>query len=214
MNTSLDIEVFTGGYFMTNGYVVKHAGNGRVVVIDAPEGISAFVTEKGLEVAALLLTHQHYDHVIDVAPLKAQFDCPVYARAQPDDDLTLKSVLADTFGWGWNVCDYQVDHLLEGKDESQIEVEGLQFELLHIPGHSPDSICFHHSESGNVFGGDVLFQEGIGRTDFPHGDGPELLSGIRRKLYPLAEETEVFPGHGPSTTIGHEKIHNPFCPAL
>jgi len=103
---------------------------------------------------------------------------------------------------------YKVDHLLEG--EATLSLEGLELELYHVPGHSPDSVCFRLAGQPVMVGGDVLFKQGIGRTDFPHGDHDQLISGIKEKLWPLPDETEVLPGHGPTTTIGEEKTTNPF----
>jgi glyoxylase-like metal-dependent hydrolase (beta-lactamase superfamily II) len=90
---------------------------------------------------------------------------------------------------------------------------GQIFDVLHVPGHCPGSLCFWHRESGHLFGGDVLFAGGVGRWDLPGGDRELLFRGIREKLYPLPEATEVHPGHGPSTTIGREKVGNPFVRA-
>jgi glyoxylase-like metal-dependent hydrolase (beta-lactamase superfamily II) len=104
--------------------------------------------------------------------------------------------------------DYAVDHLLEG--ESKLSLDGLDLEVLHVPGHSPDSLCFRIDGAPVLIGGDVLFQSGIGRTDFPHGDHDLLISGIKEKLWPLPDDTQVLPGHGGPTTIGTEKATNPF----
>ncbi len=211
MNSNFDILVYTGGMFQTNGYALKISPDDEtVIVIDAPEGIADWLTEQGLKAGALLLTHLHYDHIVDTAAVKERFDCPVYAHSQPDDDLTLKTALVEQFGLPWNVPDFEVDHLLAG-EATVTPVEEAPFEILHIPGHSPDSLCFRVTAAPEIiFGGDVLFKQGIGRTDFPHGDGPLLLSGIREKLFVLPDETSVFPGHGPSTTVGEEKAGNPF----
>jgi glyoxylase-like metal-dependent hydrolase (beta-lactamase superfamily II) len=108
-------------------------------------------------------------------------------------------------------CDldpYQIDHLLEGAID--INLPELSVTILHVPGHSPDSLCFLIEGHPLLVGGDVLFNGGIGRTDFPHGDHDLLISGIKEKLWQLADETQVLPGHGPTTTIGIEKATNPF----
>ena len=106
---------------------------------------------------------------------------------------------------------YRVDHLLEG--ESTLSLEELELELFHVPGHSPDSVCFRVNGQPVLVGGDVLFKQGIGRTDFPNGDHDQLINGIKEKLWPLPDETHVLPGHGPTTTIGEEKTENPFLQA-
>jgi glyoxylase-like metal-dependent hydrolase (beta-lactamase superfamily II) len=103
---------------------------------------------------------------------------------------------------------YTVDHRFEGLDS--IDLGGLALDLFHVPGHSPDSVCFRLRGAPLLVGGDVLFAGSIGRTDFPNGDLDLLLAGIREKLWPLPDETQVLPGHGPTTTIGREKATNPY----
>jgi glyoxylase-like metal-dependent hydrolase (beta-lactamase superfamily II) len=101
-----------------------------------------------------------------------------------------------------------VDEVLEGK--SVIEVCGERVPLFHVPGHSPDSVCFYLPERGLLFGGDVLFLDGVGRTDFPGGSFQQLAAGIETHLWPLPDATVVYPGHGDDTTIGRERAENPF----
>jgi glyoxylase-like metal-dependent hydrolase (beta-lactamase superfamily II) len=103
---------------------------------------------------------------------------------------------------------FQVDELLEGK--SEIEAAGVSWRMEHIPGHSPDSITFYCREEHVLFAGDVLFAGSIGRTDFPGGSMEELVQGIEEKLLPLPDETRVLPGHGPETSIGDERMNNPY----
>ena len=99
-------------------------------------------------------------------------------------------------------------HFLEEGDTIQLGQDQLQ--VILAPGHSPASLCFYHQQQGILIGGDVLFHESIGRTDLPGGDHATLLKSIREKLFVLPDQTTVYPGHGSSTTIGHEKLHNPF----
>ncbi len=209
----MTIDVFTGGYFQTNGYLLEHPG-GRLL-IDAPEGIAEWLASRDRRPDALLLTHLHYDHVIDAAAVRERFGCPILAYAAPDADLTLETVLKEAIGWPFELAPFALDRPLAGEDE--IEITGLTIGLLHVPGHSPDSLCFgprmDDATDPVLFGGDVLFNGGIGRTDFPHGDHGQLLRGIREKLYPLPDETTVYPGHGPATTVGEEKRTNPFVQA-
>jgi len=205
---------FTGGFTATNGYLLIQA-SGDAVLVDAPEGIASWPELDDLRVRALLLTHAHFDHVIDAAAVAERFACPIHAFSPYRPDLTLEDQLS-SFGMDLEVAPYEVDHLLEGK--ATVSAADCRFRILHVPGHSPDSLCFLLDETdshGNrvLLGGDVLFQRGIGRTDFAHSDHELLLRGIREKLYPLPDETLVFPGHGPWTTIGDEKRENPFVTA-
>lgn len=213
-NQNMEIECYTGGFFQTNGYLLRCPdGN---ILIDAPEGVSAWLQEKDVQIDELLLTHLHYDHVIDAALLKReQAACRIRSHSAYHDDLTLATFLSQSIGWPSNLEAFEVDELLEG--QSRLQVGGLEFALHHVPGHSPDSICFYlagENDGGTgssvLFGGDVLFNGGIGRTDFPNGGTELLIGGIREKVLTLPDDTIVFPGHGPDTTVAKEKQSNPF----
>lgn len=191
---------------MTNGYLVD-CGSSRVL-FDAPEGVTDWLKSRGRSIDLLILTHQHVDHVLDAAALVKTFECPVWAHSDLDDGLTLAPLLAAITGECLDIAFFSVSRHLE--DGEVISIGERSFSVLHIPGHSPDSLCFYEKEAGFVIGGDVLFRSGIGRTDFPHGNHRQLIQGIREKLWPLPETTTVYPGHGSETTIGLEKVSNPF----
>lgn len=197
---------FCGGPFQTNGYLLT-CGE-QFVLFDAPLGVAQWIAEQGGRVDYLVLTHLHHDHIMDAAEVAQSFDCPVWAHSEPSDELTLQSSLETMTGMKWELPQFSIDKLLSG--ETNLEIGGRRFEILHVPGHSPDSICFYDEAEKLVIGGDVLFQGGIGRTDFPNGDHDLLISGIREKLWPLPDDTVVYPGHGPETNIGFEKATNPF----
>lgn len=114
-----------------------------------------------------------------------------------------------SYGMPVKVEPYVVDVLLEGKGE--LEIGGCRMELAHVPGHSPDSVAFFLPESGELYSGDTLFADSIGRADLPGGDPALLIDGIRGKLFTLPAATAVFPGHGPTTSIGAERAGNPYC---
>ncbi|MEM9016463.1 MAG: MBL fold metallo-hydrolase [Verrucomicrobiota bacterium] len=202
----IQINAYCGGVFQTNGYLVQV--DDSAWLFDAPEGVAAWIQSQGITLNGLFLTHQHHDHVIGAGRVKDVFDCPIFAWAAPSEDLTLAHRLEEMMGIPCPLDDYPVDTVLNG--ENSVEVGTLSFEILHVPGHSPDSICFRLVEQPLLIGGDVLFAGGIGRTDFPHGDHDLLINGIHEKLWPRPVETQVLPGHGPATTIGHEKATNPF----
>ncbi len=204
--SELQIDQYCGGIFQTNGYLVRM--DGHAWLFDAPEGITDWLGEIGVRPDGLILTHQHHDHILDIGRLQETYGCPVYAYAEPSEELTLSKRLEQMMGMPCPIDPYTVDHLFAGK--AVLEVAGLTMDLLHIPGHSPDSVCFRLHGEPVVIGGDVLFAGSIGRTDFPNGNHEQLLSGIREKLWPLPDETHVLPGHGPATTIGEEKASNPF----
>ncbi|MCP5538097.1 MAG: MBL fold metallo-hydrolase [Akkermansiaceae bacterium] len=201
----LNIRSYTGGMAQTNGYLLGSGKEGGAcLLIDAPLGISRWLEKLGELPTDLLLTHQHYDHVEDVAKLAAK-GVRLHAYAPYSDELTLEKLLQQS-GIPIHVEPYTIENLLEGK--AGLEAGGLEFSLEHVPGHSPDSVVFVHD--GLAFGGDTLFAGGVGRADLPGGDMELLLQGIRGKLFTLPPETRVFPGHGPATTIATEQSTNPF----
>lgn len=200
------IDPFCGGLFQTNGYLFRCGDKNWL--FDAPEGAADWLLEKGVTLDGLILTHQHHDHVIGAGKVVEAFGCPVWAHSEPSEGLTMAKRLEVMIGMPCDLDPYQIDHLLEGKID--INLPELPVTILHVPGHSPDSLCFLIEGHTLLVGGDVLFNGGIGRTDFPHGDHDLLISGIKEKLWPLPDETQVLPGHGPTTAIGIEKATNPF----
>lgn len=200
----MKLSVFTGGFAQTNGWLLETA-NGNLLV-DAPEGVAAWLQEKGVRIDALLLTHQHYDHVLDVAALQT-LGVPVFAYAPYSKDLTLENP-AREWGMPIQVVPFKVDTLVVPGEP--LNVCALEFSVAHVPGHAADSITFYLADHGIVFAGDALFQGSIGRTDLPGGDTETLLDGIRKHLLTLDGPTRVLPGHGPETTIEAEARHNPF----
>ena len=199
-------ERFTGGFVQTNCYLMETPG-GSHLLVDAPAGSAAWLKARNIVPAALLLTHQHYDHVEDAAAVAAM-GVKIYAHTAYSPALTLEEMMRG-FGMPVHIQPYAVDELLAGKTE--LEIGGLRLELAHVPGHSPDSVTFFARATGELFSGDTLFADSIGRPDLPGGDGPLLIDGIREKLFALPESTQVLPGHGPATTIGAERAGNPYC---
>jgi hydroxyacylglutathione hydrolase len=200
------ISTYTGGIASTNGhFLTLPAGN---VLVDAPDGVADWLEERGAKVDFLLLTHQHFDHVLDAAEVQANHGCRVIAFTDLSRDLTLERLYGAVTGSPFSVPAFTVDVHLQGKDS--VEAAGVTWRIYHVPGHSPDSICFHWESENLLFGGDVLFQSGVGRTDFPGGSGALLLQGIQDKLLCLPDMTTVYPGHGGPTTIGIERVTNPF----
>lgn len=186
----------------TNGYLVESAGGNFLV--DAPAGISSWVAKKGVRVDALYLTHQHYDHVEDVAVLQ-ETGVKVMAWAEYSKDLTLESL-----GSSWGLPEvklFKIDGLIASGEQSLF---GTTTQVGYVPGHSLDSISFYLAEAGVVFAGDALFAGSVGRCDLPGGDFELLLEGIRREFFTLPDVTEVLSGHGPATKIGREKLTNGF----
>jgi glyoxylase-like metal-dependent hydrolase (beta-lactamase superfamily II) len=204
----MNLLIYTGGFVDTNGYLLVREDQ-SCVVIDAPAGIAAYASENGLKPTHLLLTHQHFDHVDDVAVLREN-GAQVCAYRDYAPDIIMQDRVRE-MGLPVDIPPYVVDQILEGS--SRLDLGEFSFDLAHVPGHSPDSICFHLVSESFLFAGDTLFNGSIGRTDLPGGNPDQLLDSIRKKLYSLPGVTAVFPGHGPQTTIDQEKATNPFCPA-
>ncbi|MCW1886499.1 MBL fold metallo-hydrolase [Luteolibacter flavescens] len=199
-------ERFTGGFFQTNGYLLKTPGDSYILV-DAPMGVAAWLRAKNIVPAALLLTHQHIDHIDDASEVAAM-GVKVHAFSPHSAELTLETLLQN-LGMQVRVQPFTVDEVLEGR--KSLEIDGLRIDLAHVPGHSADSVTFFLPDQGELFSGDTLMASGLGRSDFPGGDGRLLIDGIREKLLALPLDTKVFPGHGPATTIGAERAGNPYC---
>jgi glyoxylase-like metal-dependent hydrolase (beta-lactamase superfamily II) len=200
----MTITPFTGGLTQTNGYLVE-TGDGNFL-IDAPEGIAGWLERRGVSVSDVLLTHQHYDHVLDAAALQAT-GARLHAWAAYSPGLTL---VATARAWGMPIMlkPYHVDALLE--IPRPLQLAGLEILMAHVPGHATDSVIFYVPAGQLVFSGDTLFAGSIGRTDLPGGDTRQLLEGIARHLLTLPGETRVLSGHGPATSIGREAASNPF----
>lgn len=165
-----------------------------------------FITEKGLTVKYILNTHLHFDHCFGINFVSKTYGVKLLAHAGDEDFLRHMPEQAARFGLHVNEENPTIGQYINEGDEIHFGAQTLK--AIHVPGHSPGSIVFYSEEYGCMFVGDVLFQQSIGRTDLPGGDYDTLLSGIRTKLYTLPDETKVFPGHGPDTTIGFEKRNN------
>ena len=200
------IKVHTGGLFQTNAYAVP-SPSGKWLLLDAPEGVVDWAKREGWDVAGLLLTHGHLDHIEEAAAVQREFECPVYYHR---DGIRF---LQDRDAFRRYGLDVDLEPVTGGEliDEAErLEIEGVTFQTLLVPGHCPGSLCFFRSEDRVLYAGDTIFAGSIGRTDLPFGDHDLLIRGIREKLFPLGDDVRVLPGHGPATTIGVERKTNPF----
>lgn len=210
---SLQIHTIVSQPFAENTYVLRLPGRDDAVVIDPglePELILQCLAENRLRPAVILNTHGHADHIAGNAALKDAFPEAPLLIGKHDEALLTDTMANMSAPFGFEITSPPADRTVREGD--QLEFAGLTFDVLDIPGHSPGHVAYvlRAEPVARVFGGDVLFQGSIGRTDFPGGDMRLLLSGIHKKLYPMPDETEVYPGHGPMTTIGEEKRTNPF----
>jgi hydroxyacylglutathione hydrolase len=212
MPHSIQIHTIVSMPFAENTYVVWRPERKDALVIDPglePQSIVDFLAREELQPAVLLNTHGHADHIGGNAALKRAFPAAPLIIGANDERLLTDSMANMSAAFGMPIVSPPADRLVREGDV--IDAAGLQLEVLDLPGHSPGHVVFVIREDPIVvFGGDVLFREGIGRYDFPGSDGRLLLNGIRGKLFTLPDSTVVYPGHGPVTTVGHEKKSNPY----
>ena len=207
---SLAVDRYELGPVGTNCYVVRRERGVQEAVVVDPGGDAAQLQLElagmGATCAGILITHSHWDHLGGVADLAEVTGAKVYmpsieapVLAHPDDwypDVSLRP--------------YEADVLLDGGET--IELAGIAFETIHVPGHSPGHLAFY--AEGALFSGDVLFAGAVGRTDLPYTDWDTLFESIRMLIERFPAETVVYPGHGPATPLGAERDRNPFLTEL
>ncbi|UJP63312.1 MBL fold metallo-hydrolase [Mongoliitalea daihaiensis] len=209
----LYLKTFTFNPFQENTYIAYDETK-KAVIFDPGcyekqerDQLTFFIHQEQLEVVALINTHCHIDHVLGNAFIKHTYQVPLWIHSK--EIPVLKSVSAYAPSYGFQAYqETEADELLDSHTRFKIGTESL--EIRFVPGHAPGHLVFYHAPSGICIVGDTLFQGSIGRTDLPGGDHQTLLAAIREELFTLPDDTKVYPGHGPATTIGIEKIHNPF----
>lgn len=208
----MKIKIFEVGPFLENTYLLSKSDSS--IIIDPGffnesefQVLKTYLTDSRCKLEAVVLTHAHVDHVLGLQRLLKNYKVPVYLNI---NDLFLWENFgsqATMFGL------HQVGFSFTPKalpDAGLFQVGAFEFECLYTPGHSPDHTSIYFKGEDVLIAGDVLFKESIGRTDLYKGDFELLQMSIREKIYVLPDETVVYPGHGPITTIGHEKRKNPF----
>ena len=198
------------GICQTNCYFLYKEGSSEVIFIDPAdkgEFIYDSLKEKGFQVAGILLTHGHFDHIWGTNKLRELSGAPIYAYEAEKElcEDAIKNV-SDQVGRPYTVVP---DKYL--KDGEEVTIAGVTCKVIATPGHTIGSCCYYFEEDGILISGDTLFQESVGRTDLATGSHSAIVRSIKEKLFVLPDEVKVYPGHGDVTDIAYEKKYNPFC---
>ena len=209
----LHVKEFTFNPVQENTYVLYNDEKDCCIIDpgcyfkEEKEELKDFIEKAGLKPVLLLNTHCHLDHVFGNKFVHETWDLPLHIH--PKEKPVLDYAPASGLMWQMPVDNYDGE-LIFIKEGETIGLGEDELKILFTPGHSPGSICFYDEKDGFVIGGDVLFYGSIGRTDLPGADFNTLYNSIQTQLYTLPDETKVYPGHGPMTTVGFEKVNNPF----
>lgn len=206
----MKVEKYVVGIIGTNCYLVINEDTKETVMVDPggyPEELKNEIKQKGLKIQAVLLTHAHFDHIMGLADVMKDFAVPVYVEEMDKDMLTDGDM---NLSGGYMNGGFQFENARTVTDGQVLEIAGFRFQVIHTPGHTPGGCCYYEKEEGVLFSGDTLFHTSVGRSDFPGGSASDLVRSVREKLLVLPEKTHVYPGHMDETTIGYEKLYNPF----
>ncbi len=208
------IKVFTFNDFSENTYLLYNE-DGLSILIDPgcyyreeQEELHDFIEENGLTLNQVLNTHCHVDHVLGNYYAMERYKAPLFIPKREEVVLRSVKIYAPNYGFQQYQEAVPTGFITE---QTSLTLGNKFIQILSVPGHSPDHVAFYLEKEKILIGGDVLFRESIGRTDLPGGNHAQLIQSIHTKFFTLPEDVVVFPGHGPETTIGHEKKFNPFC---
>jgi hydroxyacylglutathione hydrolase len=210
----LQIQTFVFNPLQENTYVLYDETGSCVIIdpgcyeIEEKKELEEFIVDQKLTVSKLLNTHGHVDHVLGNAFVKARFDTKLYIHEKDEPTLRAVKVYAPHYGF-FQYEDTTADAFI--REGEPVTFGNQSLDVLFVPGHAPGHIAFYSAADKILIGGDVLFYNSIGRTDLPGGDFDTLIKSIHTQFFTLPDDVTVYPGHGPETTIGYEKLTNPFC---
>lgn len=207
----LRVEQYAVGPVRTNCYFAVNEDTNEALIVDPGDDadlLSAKIKQRNLKPAAVLLTHGHFDHAGAAEAVAREFGILIYAHEKEKETLENPAVNLCIMIGGPKTA-YHADVFV--KDGEMLELAGFLIRVLYTPGHTAGGCCYYIEKEQAVFSGDTLFCGSIGRTDFPGGNHGTLIRSIREQLFSLPGQTNVYPGHEDTTTIGWEKQHNPFA---
>jgi len=209
------VHAIPAGLIPTNAFLLTEPSLGEAVLIDAPGGIWAQVQpilqKEKCTLKEIWITHGHWDHTQGAAETVRATGAPILAHEADKALIETPDVMRPLVMFGVNLEPVKVGRWIKAGD--RLKAAGEEAEVRHVPGHCPGNVLFYFKSAGAAFVGDALFRGSVGRTDLPGGDAAQLARSIRSQIYTLPDETLVYSGHGPETTVGAEKASNPHVPA-
>lgn len=211
----MELQRFEFNLFGENTYIIWNEGSHEAAIVDpgmadAEETalIEDFISGHALTLKYILLTHAHLDHTFGIDHLREFYGAPVLGHKDDAPLAQMRDDQARRFHLPVKLGPMEIDRFVDRRSSLNLGHE--RIEVIETPGHSPGGVCYYIPESRMVLTGDTLFRGSIGRTDLPGGSMYQLVRSIRERLFLLPDDTKVYPGHGPATTIGEEKLHNPY----
>lgn len=205
----MELITFTTGPLENNSYLIVEHRN--CILFDAPiqsfEIIDKYINDNYLEIKAIILTHTHFDHIVDLSLFNQKYHPEIFVH--PNDAYRIINPNEELPPW----VKLKIEPVNPSKflnDGDVIEIDNIFFKILHTPGHTQGGVCIEIIGYNKIITGDTLFNLGVGRTDFPGGNSEQLIKSIKDKLLVYPDEFEIYPGHGGKSTIGIEKKFNPF----
>ena len=210
MQGDIKINTVHVGMIGTNCYIVYKDNTESLreaIIIDPGDDADKIydkVEELGVKPVAILLTHGHFDHILAVNQVASKYNIDIYA-SEEEKKLLGDAMLNLSGGYRRNCIVKEYIKLCDGQE---LEVANIKFKTILTPGHTGGSMCYYIENEDVLFSGDMLFRESVGRTDFPTGSESQIINSLNNKLMKLEDKVEVYPGHGPATTIGYERVNN------
>lgn len=211
----MQLQRFEFNLFGENTYIIWNEGSHEAAIVDPgmadaeeTDLVEEFISDHALDVKYILLTHAHLDHTFGIDHLHERYGAPVLGHKDEVQLGRMRDDQARRFHLPLKPGPMEIDRFVDRRSSLSLGHE--RIEVIETPGHSPGGVCYYVPESRMVLTGDTLFRGSIGRTDLPGGNLYLLVRSIRERLFLLPDDTKVYPGHGPATTIGEEKLHNPY----